>query len=78
MSIPCEGCNKPLNPIVIAQCGSGPKVCFPCLQARAKTVGNGGRCKCGGKRRENPEVHKVHSRTWHTCFRCIGTTRQIS
>ena len=74
----CEGCVQPLDAITIAQCGRGPRVCFPCVQARAKTVATGGRCKCGSRRRENPEVHRVHSRTWHSCLRCLGTTRQLS
>ena len=78
----CEGCGKPLDPITIAQCalGTNPKVniCFPCVQARAKTVANGGRCKCGSKRRENSEQHQIGSRRWYTCLRCLGTTRQVS
>ena len=73
----CEGCGKDLNPVVLAMCGSGPKVCNDCVKARHRAVVKRG-CACGRKRRENPEVHKVGSRRWHTCFRCLGQTRQLS
>lgn len=73
----CEGCLKPLDPVTLAMCGK-VKICLPCVKARQRAVANGGRCTCGSKRRENPEVHRVHSRTWHTCYRCLGTTRQLS
>ena len=75
--VKCEGCDQPLDALTLVMCGSGPTVCFPCVKARAKTAQTH-RCSCGSKRRENPEVHKVGSRTWHTCFRCLGTTRQLS
>lgn len=74
----CEGCAKPLDAITLVMCGSGPKVCTPCVKARQLSCCGDKRCHCGSKRRENPEVHEVGSRRWHTCFRCLGTTRQLS
>ena len=73
----CEGCGKELNPIVIIMCGKGPMICLDCVRARAKTAQTH-RCTCGKKRRENPELHRSGSRMWHTCLRCLGTTRQLS
>ena len=73
----CEGCGKPLDAITLAMCGSGPKVCTPCVKARQRAA-VARKCCCGKQRRENPEVHRMGSRRWHTCFRCLGTTRQLS
>jgi len=73
----CEGCTKSLDPITLAQCGNGPKVCLPCVKARARSAQDH-RCHCGSQRRENPEMHRIGSRTWHTCLRCLGTARQLS
>ena len=78
--IRCEGCDVPLDAITIAQCSLSQHrvmICLDCVSARAKTAGSG-RCSCGAKRRENPTPHKSGSRVWHTCLRCLGTTRQIS
>jgi hypothetical protein len=78
----CEGCLEPLNPVTVATCRSTSRphvlVCLPCVKARARTACGDHRCHCGKKRRENPELHKAGNRTWHTCFRCLGTTRQLS
>ena len=77
MTITCEGCGCELNPVTILMCGKGPMVCLDCVKARAKAA-FGGRCTCGKKRNENPTLHKIGSRMWHTCDRCLGTTRQLS
>ena len=74
----CEGCNREMNPIQVAQCYLGPSVCFDCVKARAKVAATNSRCTCGSKRNENPEPHRIGSRVWYTCRRCLGTTRQVS
>lgn len=35
--------------------------------------------KCGcGKLRDPSEVHRIGSRTWTSCLRCLGTIKQYS
>ena len=66
----CEGCLQKIYSF------AGP-VCFDCCKARARTAFTH-RCSCGRKRRLNLEVHKIGSRKWQTCFRCLGTAKQLS
>jgi hypothetical protein len=45
------------------------RVCFPCTRARARAVGNRGRCVC----RRPVEVEKAGAgRRWLSCRVCLG------
>ena len=35
------------------------------------------RCGCG-KLRDPSAIHKIGSRTWVSCLRCLGTIKQLS
>lgn len=67
--IACDGCGKQ-----VLMCWNP---CMDCVKARYNAVLKR-RCCCGKQRRENPKVHKIGSRTWMTCDRCLGQTRQLS
>ena len=68
--VPCNGCGK--NVMLEAW-----NPCIECCRARAKSAFTH-RCTCGRKRRENPEIHRVGSRTWRTCDRCLAPCMQLS
>ena len=69
----CEGCQKPLGPM-----DGGYDVCMPCTVARQKAVTQWhGACHCGKQRRPS-EIHKIGSRTWISCLRCLGQIKQLS
>lgn len=65
----CDGC--------LQEVYSFNNPCMDCIKARHRAV-LAGRCACGRKRRENPTIHRVGSRTWKTCDRCLKTTGQLS
>jgi len=70
----CEGCDKPLHPLDLAQHWT---VCMDCTKARHRAV-MARKCVCGRKRRENPKLNRVGSRTWKTCNRCLMSTGNLS
>jgi hypothetical protein len=77
MSAPiiCSVCGGPADIFAIAD--GGP--CMDCVRARAGAVAANGRCVCGVRKRiPDPEIHRVGSRTWQSCRRCLGTIRQLS
>lgn len=67
-TVPCDGCLRPVyrfqNP------------CLPCVKARARGAVTH-RCSCGRKARPS-EIHRVGSRTWKSCLRCLATLEQLS
>ena len=68
----CEGCTKPLHPVGDA----GYSVCMECTKARHHAVMKR-KCCCGNKRQPT-EVKKTYSRSWISCYRCLGQVKQIS
>ena len=52
------------------------EVAFEVIRARHRAAVTG-RCGCGRKHIES-DVHRVGSRTWVSCLRCLGTIRQLS
>ena len=68
----CEGCNKLLGPVEAYRWA----VCLECTKARHRAV-VAHKCVCGNKRRPS-DVHRIGSRTWTGCFRCLGQIRQLS
>lgn len=70
----CPVCGEPAD--IFAITDGGP--CMNCVRARAASVGASGRCVCGRKRIPDPEIHRVYSRSWESCLRCLGTIRQLS
>jgi hypothetical protein len=74
----CQGCQKELGAVEALSWG----VCLDCTKARHRAVVNGGRCKCGNKAVRSDDVmgepNRVGSRTWVSCFRCLGTICQLS
>lgn len=74
MSInPCPVCGEPADIFAIAD--GGP--CMNCVRSRAAAAQDG-RCHCGRKAIPDPEIHRVYSRTWQSCLRCLGTIKQLS
>ena len=69
----CEGCLKELSVFDMCQ---GYSVCFECTKARHKAVLKR-HCVCGSKKRES-SIHKIGSRTWVSCLRCLGQIKQLS
>ena len=69
----CEGCLKELSVFDILQ---KYNVCLDCTKARHKAVFTG-KCVCGNKKRES-DIHKIGSRTWISCLRCLGQIKQLS
>lgn len=69
----CEGCGKGLGVVEASRWS----VCLDCTKARHRTVYNGGRCTCR-KKAVPTEVNRVGSRSWISCFRCLGQIRQLS
>ena len=67
----CEGCTKPLGPMDL-----GYTVCMDCTRARHNAVLKR-KCCCGNKRRPT-EVKKAYSRSWISCYRCLGQIKQLS
>ena len=53
-------------------------ICMDCVKARHRACVNRGKCSCGKKRRVNPTIHQVGSRTWTSCDRCLGQVKQLS
>ena len=70
----CPVCKGPADIFAIAD--GGP--CMDCVHARARSVAKHGRCLCGCKKIPNPEIHRIGSRTWQSCDRCLGTIKQLS
>ena len=68
----CQGCGRELGVIEAVNWG----VCLDCTKARHRAVVTGG-CKCG-KKAIPTEVNRVGSRSWISCFRCLGQIRQLS
>lgn len=66
-TIPCDGCLRPTF--------SFATPCMDCVRARHRAALTH-RCTCGRKRRES-DPHKIGSRRWTTCARCLGTVRQL-
>ena len=69
----CEGCDQPLDRMSIAL---GYTVCMDCTRARQRAVLSR-KCVCGSKRRPT-EVKHMASRTWISCYRCLGQIKQLS
>jgi len=69
----CEGCLKELS--VLDSCRRYG-VCLDCTEARHNAVLKR-KCVCGNKKRES-EIHKIGSRTWISCLRCLGQIKQLS
>ena len=69
----CEGCLEELS--VFDKC-QGYSVCFECTKTRHKAVLKT-KCVCAGKKRES-SIHKIGSRTWISCLRCLGQIKQLS
>lgn len=72
--IRCPVCDKPADIFAIAD--GGP--CMDCVRARARSVAERGRCVCGRARIPNPAIHRIGSRSWQSCDRCLGTIKQLS
>ena len=71
----CPVCSEPADLFAIAD--GGP--CMNCVRARAASVAANGRCVCGKRKRiPDPQIHRVFSRTWQSCLRCLGTIAQLS
>ena len=68
----CEGCGKELGAVEALSWD----VCLDCTKARHRAVVGRG-CKCGRKARPT-EVLRTGSRSWISCFRCLGQIRQLS
>jgi hypothetical protein len=67
----CEGCGKQLG-----VGDTGYTVCIECTKARHRAVVNR-KCSCGNKRRPT-EIKRIGSRTWISCYRCLGQIKQVS
>jgi len=76
----CEGCGSPLNPVeaMMTEASTTCKVpiCMACVRARHKAVLKR-RCSCGKGSRPS-QMHRMGSRTWTSCLRCLGTIKQHS
>jgi hypothetical protein len=68
----CDGCGKVLSPVG----DFGYTVCMECTKARARTVGNRGRCTCP-KKLKRPRAVTNRIRAWEACDRCLGTIRAL-
>ena len=64
----CEGCGRPV------MLGHNP--CWECVKARARTVGNRGRCTCP-KTLKRPREVSTSIRAWLACDRCLGTIKSL-
>lgn len=64
----CEGCNK----LVIGLFG----VCLECVKARHKAVLKR-KCVCGNQKKPT-NIKRIGSRSWISCYRCLGQIKQLS
>lgn len=70
-TVPCSACGKPVF--------RWADPCMDCVRSRAKVATSGrGRCTCPKKLQRPSEVHKMGSRRWITCGRCLGTIKQLN
>jgi hypothetical protein len=69
----CLGC---LGKLSLGDRVQGYDVCFECTKARHNAVLRR-KCVCGVKRRPSI-VYRIGSRTWISCYRCLGQIKQLS
>lgn len=68
----CQGCGNELGAVEATMWD----VCLACTRARHRAAGGRG-CKCGNKARPTG-VHRLGSRSWISCLRCLGQIKQLS
>ena len=67
----CEGCGERFYNFF-----DRLAICLTCVKARHRAA-LALKCLCGRQARQS-DVHRVGSRTWISCLRCLGSIRQLS
>jgi len=71
----CVACNTyEMTPVELA---NGWAVCMDCTRARQRAAMSH-KCVCGPKKVRLSPLHRIGSRTWVSCLRCLGQVAQYS